>query len=62
MFASGDVGAQERERSKRPGDRDIDQRDVEPEQVDGPLSYADDKVLAVDGGLFDGGPCLVVEL
>jgi hypothetical protein len=39
-----------------------DQLGIEPEQVDGPLSYADDKVLAVDGGLFDGGPCLVVEL
>jgi hypothetical protein len=39
-----------------------DQLGIEPDQVDGPLSYADGKVLAVDGGLFDGGPCLVVEL
>jgi Calcineurin-like phosphoesterase len=39
-----------------------DQLGIQPEQVDGPLSYADDKVLAVDGGLFDGGPCLVVRL
>ena len=24
--------------------------------------YADDQVLAIDGGIYDGGPCLVVEL
>ena len=32
------------------------------EKVDGPLLYADEQVLAVDGGIYDGGPCLVVEL
>jgi len=30
---------------------------AQPEESDGPHSYADGKVLAVDGGLFDGGPC-----
>ena len=36
--------------------------DIESEKVDGPLLYADEQVLAVDGGIYDGGPCLVVEL
>ena len=36
--------------------------DIESEKVDGPLLYADDQVLAIDGGIYDGGPCLVVEL
>jgi hypothetical protein len=36
--------------------------DIESEKVDGPLLYAEDQVLAVDGGIYDGGPCLVVEL
>ncbi|MEU5695758.1 metallophosphoesterase [Actinosynnema sp. NPDC020468] len=39
-----------------------DQLGVPPEQIDGPLRYADDKVLAIDAGLYSGGPCLVVEL
>ncbi|MFF5098092.1 MULTISPECIES: metallophosphoesterase [Actinosynnema] len=39
-----------------------DQLGVMPEEVDGPLRYADDRVLAVDAGLYSGGPCLVVEL
>jgi hypothetical protein len=39
-----------------------DQLGVPPEQIDGPLRYADDKVLAVDAGLYSGGPCLVVQL
>ncbi|MBB5956532.1 hypothetical protein FHS29_003118 [Saccharothrix tamanrassetensis] len=39
-----------------------DQLGVPPEEIDGPLRYADDKVLAIDAGLFSGGPCLVVEL
>ena len=36
--------------------------DIESEGVDGPLLYADEQVLAIDGGIYDGGPCLVVEL
>ena len=39
-----------------------DQLGVSPEQIDGPLRYADGKVLAVDAGLYSGGPCLVVRL
>jgi hypothetical protein len=39
-----------------------DQLGVPPEQIDGPLVYADDKVLAIDAGLYSGGPCLVVPL
>ncbi|KAA2263024.1 serine/threonine protein phosphatase [Solihabitans fulvus] len=39
-----------------------DQLGVPPEQVDGPLLYADGTVLAVDAGLYGGGPCLVVPL
>jgi hypothetical protein len=36
--------------------------DIESEKVDGPLLYAEEQVLAVDGGMYDGGPCLLVEL
>ncbi len=32
------------------------------EQVTGPISYADDLVIAIDGGRYDGGPLLLVEL
>lgn len=39
-----------------------DQLGVPPEEVDRPLSYAEGKVLAIDAGLYTGGPCLVVEL
>jgi hypothetical protein len=39
-----------------------DQLGVPPEEVDRPLSYADGKVLAIDAGLYSGGPCLVVSL
>jgi hypothetical protein len=39
-----------------------DQLGVAPEQVDGPLLYADGRVLGIDGGVFIGGPCLVVQL
>ena len=39
-----------------------DQLGVPPDQIDGPLVYADDKVLAIDAGLYSGGPCLVVPL
>jgi hypothetical protein len=35
---------------------------VLPSQIEHPHSYADDKVLGVDGGVFVGGPCLVVSL
>ena len=31
-------------------------------QVKGPLSYAGGRALAIDGGIYDGGPCLVVRL
>jgi hypothetical protein len=30
--------------------------------VRGPLSYAGGRALAIDGGIYDGGPCLVVRL
>jgi len=33
-----------------------------PRQVTAPLSYAGGKVLAIDGGIYGGGPCLVVRL
>ncbi|WP_308258449.1 metallophosphoesterase [Saccharothrix obliqua] len=39
-----------------------DQLGVSPAEIDGPLRYADGKVLAVDAGLYTGGPCLVVRL
>lgn len=39
-----------------------DQLGVMPSEVSEPLLYADDKVLAVDGGVFVGGPMLVVPL
>ena len=32
------------------------------EQVEGPFAYADGLVLAIDGGRYDGGPLLLVEL
>jgi hypothetical protein len=35
---------------------------VPPALVEGPCLYADGKVLGIDGGLFVGGPCLVVPL
>ena len=31
-------------------------------EVDGPVLYADGLVLAIDGGRYDGGPLLVVQL
>jgi hypothetical protein len=31
-------------------------------QVDGPIRYADGLVIAIDGGRYDGGPLLVVQL
>jgi hypothetical protein len=39
-----------------------DQLGIEPEQVDAPYLYAEGKVLGIDGGLFVGGPCLIVQL
>jgi len=33
-----------------------------PREVTGPLSYAGGRVLAIDGGMYGGGPCLVVRL
>lgn len=32
------------------------------EQTTGPRSYAHGRALAIDGGLFDGGPCLLARL
>jgi hypothetical protein len=39
-----------------------DQLGIMPHQVDGPYPYAGGKALGVDGGVFIGGPCLVVPL
>ncbi|WP_158882023.1 metallophosphoesterase [Amycolatopsis anabasis] len=39
-----------------------DQLGIHPSQIEGPYLYAGGKVLGVDGGLFVGGPCLVVPL
>lgn len=35
---------------------------IPPALVDAPLTYADGKVMNIDGGVFVGGPCLVVPL
>jgi hypothetical protein len=34
----------------------------DPGEVSGPFSYAGGRVLAIDGGVYGGGPCLVVRL
>ncbi|QWF81664.1 Bis(5'-nucleosyl)-tetraphosphatase, symmetrical [Amycolatopsis sp. CA-230715] len=39
-----------------------DQLGIHPTQIEEPYLYAGGKVLGIDGGLFVGGPCLVVEL
>jgi hypothetical protein len=39
-----------------------DQLGIHPTQIEGPFLYAGGKALGVDGGLFVGGPCLVVGL
>lgn len=39
-----------------------DQLGIHPTQVEAPYLYAGGSVLGIDGGLFAGGPCLVVEL
>ena len=32
------------------------------EEIEGPISYADGLVIAIDGGRYDGGPLLMVQL
>lgn len=39
-----------------------DLQGISPTDVQGPLLYARDRVLALDGGIYAGGPCLVVDL
>jgi hypothetical protein len=39
-----------------------DQLGVAPAQIEAPYEYADGRALGVDGGVFVGGPCLVVPL
>lgn len=39
-----------------------DQLGILPAQVEAPFLYAGGLALGIDGGLFAGGPCLVVEL
>ncbi|GAB3461637.1 metallophosphoesterase [Actinophytocola sediminis] len=39
-----------------------DQLGIAPALVDGPYEYADGRALGVDGGVFVGGPCLIVPL
>jgi hypothetical protein len=39
-----------------------DQLGIHPVQIEDPYLYAGGKALGIDGGLFVGGPCLVVEL
>jgi hypothetical protein len=39
-----------------------DQLGIHPVDVEGPCLYADGRALGVDGGVFVGGPCLVVPL
>jgi hypothetical protein len=39
-----------------------DQLGIAPAMVDSPYEYAGGKALGVDGGVFVGGPCLVVRL
>ncbi|KAA9161791.1 serine/threonine protein phosphatase [Amycolatopsis acidicola] len=39
-----------------------DQLGIHPTQIEAPFLYAGGKVLGIDGGLFAGGPCLIVPL
>jgi hypothetical protein len=39
-----------------------DQLGIHPAQIERPYLYAGGKALGIDGGLFVGGPCLVVKL
>lgn len=34
----------------------------ESSEITGPLSYAGGRALAIDGGIYSGGPCLLVQL
>jgi hypothetical protein len=36
--------------------------DLPSEEIEGPISYDEGRVLAIDGGRYDGGPLLVVRL
>lgn len=36
--------------------------DVAYTDLTGPFAYADDLVLAIDGGIYEGGPCLLTQL
>jgi hypothetical protein len=33
-----------------------------PSEITGPLSYAGGRALAIDGGMYGGGPCVIVRL
>jgi hypothetical protein len=39
-----------------------DLRGIEPSDTDAALLYAGRRVLAIDGGIYAGGPCLVVDI
>lgn len=39
-----------------------DQLGIHPAQIEGPYLYAGGKALGIDGGLFVGGPCLIIPL
>jgi hypothetical protein len=39
-----------------------DQLGIDPAYLTGPLLYADGLALGIDGGIFDGGPCLLIKL
>ncbi|WP_425425620.1 metallophosphoesterase [Amycolatopsis marina] len=39
-----------------------DQLGIHPTQIEEPYLYAGGQVLGIDGGLFAGGPCLVIRL
>jgi hypothetical protein len=36
--------------------------DVPSPMVEAPITYADELVIAIDGGRYDGGPLLLVQL
>jgi hypothetical protein len=39
-----------------------DLRGIEPHDTDAALLYGRRQILAIDGGIYAGGPCLVVNL
>jgi hypothetical protein len=39
-----------------------DQLGIDPAYLTGPLLYSDGLALGIDGGIFDGGPCLLIKL